>query len=307
MRGAVVIGHDGPIVPAEAWTSWNLDPLIWSALVVAGGGYWWASARCRRTDPWPARWFAAGLAVAAVALLSPLDAMSASLGSAHMVQHVLLTMVAVPLIVLGAPVRTMSRALPRAGRRRLGRWRAGRIARSASDAIADPVLTAGVFVVVLWVWHARGPYQAALESDLLHGIEHATFFLAALASWAAILPVRRRRGRSGIGVLVLFGLSVQCGLLGALLTFATEPWYPAYESTTAAWGLSPLADQQLSGVIMWVPAGGIYLVAALLLLRAWLGLGDVASPQVPRRGALAARGAAGRGCSAGRRCTGRWR
>ena len=275
-----MIGHHAPIVPADVWTSWNTDILLGAAFVVAGGCYWWAASRRRRADPWPARSFVAGLAVAAVALLSPLDAMSASLGSAHMVQHVLLTMVAAPLIVLGAPVRTMSRALPASGRRQIGRWRSGRLARAVSGWIADPVLTAGLFVVVLWVWHARGPYQAALESDLLHGLEHATFFVAALASWAAILGIRRRRGRSGIGVLVLFGLSVQCGLLGVLLTFATEPWYPAYESTTAAWGLSPLADQQLSGVIMWVPAGAIYLVAALLLLRTWLGLGDDAGRDV---------------------------
>ncbi len=268
-----VVAHHGPIDPGELWTAWNWDPLILVGLVVAAVVYWTALDRQppgRARSPWPARSFGAGLAVVAVALVSPLDAMSASLGSAHMVQHVLLTTIAAPLLVLGLPVRTLAGGLAMTARRRLGRWRATPSARLAARAAADPVLTAGLFVAALWIWHARGPYEAALGSDALHGVEHLTFLVTALASWAAIVHARRRQGRAGLGVLVLFVLSLQCGLLGVLLTFATEPRYPSYGTTTQVWGLTPLADQQLAGVIMWVPAGAVYLVAALLLLRAWI-------------------------------------
>lgn len=274
-----MIGHHGPIVPGELWASWNLDWFTWGALAGAALVYGWAAVVRPPSDSWRPRCFFAGLGVAAVALVSPLDALSGSLGSAHMVQHVLLTMVAAPLLVLGAAVQAVLRALPPSARRRSGAWRRHPLARAAARAAGDPVLTAGVFVAVLWIWHARGPYEAALGNDVLHAVEHATFFAAAALSWAALLSARRRRLRSGVGVLVLFGLSMQCGLLGVLLTFATEPWYPTYETTTQVWGLSPLTDQQLSGVIMWVPAGGIYLVVALVLLRRLIS----SPPPVPDR------------------------
>jgi putative membrane protein len=294
VRGPVVIAHHGPVAPAEWWTSWNWDPLIWSGLVGVGVAYWWAAARVGGAG-WRRRCFVGGLAVAGVALISPLDAMSESLGSAHMVQHVVLTMIAAPLLVLGATMRTLLRALPPTARRRTRRWRSSRLGRWGWRVALDPVLTAGIFVVVLWTWHASGPYEAALGDDVLHGLEHATFLAAALLSWGAILHAGRRRGRSGIEVLVLFALSLQCGLLGLLLTFAGELWYPSYAATTEAWGLSPLGDQQLAGVIMWVPAGGIYVVAALLLLRQWI-VEPASRPPAGRRelGAVSANSACGR-------------
>ena len=121
-----------------------------------------------------------------------------------------------------------------------------------------------VFAVTLWTWHAAGPYDLALRNDLVHRLEHAMFLAAAVASWWAILAaVQRRGGPVGTAVLVLFALSVQGSVLGALLTFASAPWYPSYGDRAAAWGLSALEDQQLAGAIMWVPGGLGYLVAGL--------------------------------------------
>ena len=126
-------------------------------------------------------------------------------------------------------------------------------------------------VIALWCWHLPALYEAALSNGWLHGLEHATFLLTALLSWAAILAAgRRRTNRCGLAVLVLFVLATQSGLLGVLLTFAPRPWYPSYEATTEAWGLTPLADQQLAGVIMWIPAGSVYMVVALLLVSRWI-------------------------------------
>ena len=120
--------------------------------------------------------------------------------------------------------------------------------------------------MTLWAWHATSLYELALRNDLVHRLEHLTFLATAVCSWAAIILVARRGGAIGTSVLVLFGLSVQGSILGALLTFARQPWYPSYEARTAAWGLTPLEDQQLAGVIMWVPAGVVYLGAALGLM-----------------------------------------
>ena len=110
----------------------------------------------------------------------------------------------------------------------------------------------------------------ALTEFAIHFLQHASFFGTALLFWWAI--VRERPGTAGYGVaiLYLFTTAAHSGALGALLSLARRSFYPAYASTTAAWGLTPLEDQQLGGLIMWVPAGAIYTVAALALLAAWL-------------------------------------
>lgn len=267
--------HVGPPIDPDAWwTSWNTDALVWLGLVVMATSYLWASSR--RHDAMARRrraWFLGALVTLLVALVSPLDAMGVSLSSAHMVQHLLLTLVAAPLIVLAAPVVTVSGALSpdwrlvaRAGRR-------SRPAQVGRAVVARPVIASLPFVVVLWTWHLPVPYEAALGDHLVHGVEHATLLGTAVLSWAAILVAarRRRRDRPGLAILVLFGLSTATGLVGVLLTFAPDVLYPSYEATSPAWGLSALADQQLAGVIMWVPGGGVYLAMALVILVRWLG------------------------------------
>lgn len=259
-----------PIAPSELWLAWNRDPIVWCILVAAALIYRELSSQA--VAPWQRHAFAGGMVVAAVALVSPLDALASSLASAHMVQHLLLTLLAAPLLVLGAPASMLVLGLPDRWRRHVRRGRRLTAVRRFSRWLGRPIVAGALFVVVLWAWHARALYEAALQHHLLHGLEHATFLVTALLSWAAVFAAAQRRRRDGIGlsVLVLFGLSIQCAVLGALMTFAPSPWYLSYLATTEAWGLSPLADQQLAGVIMWVPAGGVYLVAALVLVRAWL-------------------------------------
>jgi putative membrane protein len=257
----VLIAHLAPpIAPDELWRAWSLDIVAWvgllGALVLHTRG-----RRGLRRHRWRHRAFVAGVVALALALVSPLDALSSSLASAHMVQHLLLTLVAAPLLVASKPIPVFLRGLSPSRRRRV-------LALTRSDRPRDRgwsphvVTLAVLHVVVLWLWHAGGLYDAALRNDLLHRLEHITFLATAVLSWAAILA----RGAAGLGLLVLFGLSVQSALLGALMTFAATPWYSSYAGRTAAWGLSPVADQQLAGVIMWVPGGGAFLVAALALL-----------------------------------------
>jgi cytochrome c oxidase assembly factor CtaG len=234
----VLIAHpahlDPPVDPGDLWTSWNLDIPLCLGLVVA--------LVLGRRHPV----FLAAIITLAVALVSPLDALASSLASAHMAQHLLLTTIAAPLLALSAGT-LLERFSSRSA------W---------TRTCQNPIAWAIVHTVVLWAWHAAALYEAALSNDVLHRLEHVTFLATATLAWAAILA----RGAAGLGVLVLFGLSVQSALLGVLMTFAPTPWYPTYAGRTEAWGLSPIADQQLAGVIMWVPGGGAYLVAALALL-----------------------------------------
>jgi cytochrome c oxidase assembly factor CtaG len=124
---------------------------------------------------------------------------------------------------------------------------------------------------VLWGWHAPILYQAAIESALVHALQHLSFFGSALLFWWALLYGRLGRLGYGVAVLAAFPTAVHSSVLGALLTASPSPWYQSYLTTTEAWNLTPLEDQQLAGLIMWVPAGMIYLVGALALFASWLG------------------------------------
>jgi putative membrane protein len=261
-----VVAHAGqPLEPHDLWGAWNLDvPLLAGiALVVWAYGRGRVNGPRRETDTWRARFFYGGLAVVAVALVSPLDAMSGALASAHMVQHVLLLLVAAPLLALSSPGTTLLRGTPPSVRRATGRWR------RRLRPLRNPAALWALHVATIWLWHAAVPYDAALDHHLLHVVEHACFLLTGLLFWQVVLGARGAVS-NGFGILLVFTMAMQSVFLSALLTFASSPWYSGYESTTAAWNLEPLADQQLAGVIMWIPAGLVYLGAAIALLVRWI-------------------------------------
>jgi cytochrome c oxidase assembly factor CtaG len=122
----------------------------------------------------------------------------------------------------------------------------------------------------LWSWHVPFLFQATLESEFVHALQHASFLCSALLFWWAVIHGRQRALGFGLAVLYLFTTALHSGLLGALLTFAKTVWYPAYLDQTKAWGLTPLEDQQIGGLIMWVPAALVYIAAALALFAGWL-------------------------------------
>jgi cytochrome c oxidase assembly factor CtaG len=217
----------------------------------------------RASDAWRARCFYGGLAVVALALLSPLDALSGALASAHMVQHVLLLLIAAPLLALSSPGATIVRGTPLAIRQATGRWR------RRLRPFRNPAALWALHVATIWFWHAAVPYDAALDHHLLHVAEHASFVVTGLLFWQVVLGARGAVS-NGFGILLVFTMAMQSVFLSALLTFASSPWYSGYEATAAAWNLEPLADQQLAGVIMWIPAGLVYLGAALTLLVRWI-------------------------------------
>jgi cytochrome c oxidase assembly factor CtaG len=212
-----------------------------------------------------------GLLAVAAALVSPLDAAADHLLSAHMAQHLLLVVVAAPLLIVGSPVLAMSRVVPDGWRRvtrRWGRWGSVGVARRT---LTNPVASLFLVTAVLWAWHVPSLYEAAVENPFLHLVEHAAFLGTALLFWwVALQPSGPRRLSRGADVLYVLAGALQSGALGALLAFASSPIYPLYVYRTAVWGASPVTDQQLAGLLMWVPSFVVYLMAAGALFVAWL-------------------------------------
>ena len=210
--------------------------------------------------------FLAGWLVLAIALLSPIATLSDYLFSVHMTQHELLMLVAAPLIAIGRPLAAMLFALPR-------RWR-----RHAGDAagvgavrfFTSPVIVFAAHAVALWVWHLPALYEAAVMNEGVHIIQHICFTATAALFWWSL--IRGRYGRLGYGaaLLYIFGTAVHSGGLGALLALSPVPWYPLYVSRAAGLG-DPLVDQQLGGMLMWVPSGVVMMLFALAMFAAWLG------------------------------------
>jgi putative membrane protein len=225
----------------------------------------------RTTVPnWRVAAFVLGIVVVLVAVSPPVDRLAHEMFSAHMAQHVLLILVAAPLLAAGAPQVVIPRAFPRFAHRVSApvRRRVPRL--EFPDTVPTLlVLGTGLHLAALWAWHAPSLYEAALQSRVVHAFEHAAFLGTALVVWTMLLqPGRRARIRSGIGVLCVWALLAQGAILSALLVFAGEPLYATY-GTGGAFGLDPLSDQQLAGVVMWLPGGIVYGVAGVATFLTW--------------------------------------
>jgi putative membrane protein len=178
------------------------------------------------------------------------------------VQHLLLVIVAAPLLVLGEPQYVLLWLLRVDGRRSVARWwRRAYAFRAIWSAVSRPAIAWLLHVGALWAWHVPRLYDAALRDERIHVVEHLTFLLTALLFWWVALD--RHRLRLGVATFYLFAAGLQGTLLGALLTIARHPWYVAHYTTTQNWGLTSMEDQQLAGLIMWIPAGLVYLVALI--------------------------------------------
>jgi len=190
--------------------------------------------------------------------------------SAHMTQHEILMLVAAPLVVLGRPVVAFLWALPVAGARRVGGWGKAGWFQRPWRALTNPLAAWGLHAAALWAWHVPLLFEATLRSDLVHTAQHVCFLGSALLFWWALVHGPQGLAGYGAAVLYLFTTAVHSGVLGALITFAGSLVYPSYGATTQGWGLTPLEDQQLGGLIMWVPAGAVYIVAGLAMCAGWM-------------------------------------
>lgn len=260
--------------------SWIFDPLTVSLILLSTAAYILGLVNIQRAHrgailkPWRIAAFFAGTLLLVLALLSPLDQLAASYFSAHMSQHLLLMLGAPPLLMASHPMIAWLWCFPPTRRKRLSRWWAGRgYVRRAIGILLHPVVVWTGATVALWFWHMPRPYAWALANENVHAFEHACFFLTSLAFWYVLFEPRGR-ALMGYGGAILFGLTfgIQNGFLGAILTFARHPLYAAYQGTAATgmFGLGALEDQQLAGVLMWVPAGIVHLGLLLSLLVNWL-------------------------------------
>lgn len=269
--------HEEPglssLLSSFTWDPLTLACLVLPALLYARGAraLWGRAGRGHGLRPWQVGSYAAGVVVTAIALLSPLDALSDALFSAHMSQHELLILVAAPLLVLGRPLVAFLHGLPAGARERVATVVKGPRFQASWRAVTNPFVLLVAHGVVLWAWHVPALFEAALGSEAVHAVQHFSFFVTAALFWWALVHGRYGRAGYGVAVLYVFATATQSGILGALLTVDRRLWYPTHEARTRALGLAPLEDQQLAGLIMWVPTAILFLVLALALFSAWLG------------------------------------
>lgn len=255
---------------AAAWgaESWVIACLALSlAMYVVGAVRLYARSRNGRGQLLrQAAWFGAGWLALVVALASPLDAAGTVSFAAHMVQHELLMIVAAPLLVLGRPLGVWLWAWPQAARHGGGVMTRAPALRATWRVLTRPLHAWILHFAALWLWHAPYLFQAALAHPALHALQHASFLFPALLFWWAVLDGVAR----GSAIAYLFTTMLHTGALGALFAVSGRIWYPAYGGGAAQFGLSALEDQQLGGLIMWVPGGLAYLIVALALCARWL-------------------------------------
>ncbi len=231
MSPEIWIPYCGAAPGAGEWR-WNLDPVLIGLIMLAAGMVAWRLCGRERVLGLGA------IAILIVSFVSPLCALSSALFAARTVHHVLLVAVAAPLIAWASPP-----------------LKTGPLA-----------LATAVQAVVLWAWHAPAFYAAALSHDGIYWLMQASLLGTSVWFWAG---VRSASAPSAVGHLLI--AMVAMGLLGALITFAGQPIYVPHLLTTGAWGMTPLEDQQTAGLIMWAPAAGVYLIAAVLILARWIG------------------------------------
>jgi putative membrane protein len=238
MGDTATIAYCGPAaMPDDLLTRWNFDPLLLAALaalaIVITSG---RAANAR------AGW--ASLVLMATIFISPLCALSSALFSARVLHHVLLIAAVAPLLALAFPMR-----------------------RLPSPSLAALV---GLHTIILWVWHMPAPYEWALASVPAYWLMEASLLVSAWLLWRSIFV---STALPGLALFALVATIAQMGLLAALIVFAPRPLYAVHFASTAAWGMNPLADQQLAGLLMWVPASLPYLGVGLWL--AWSSLRPV--------------------------------
>jgi cytochrome c oxidase assembly factor CtaG len=273
--------------PANLWTSWSLAPEVVLPLLLVLGLYGRGLMTLRRSGtsgvrPWQAICFAAGWLTLVVALVSPLCRMAAALASAHMVQHVILVAIAPPLLVLAAPMAALVHGLPRRWRAALASGVDARLVQITRRSLGAPITAGLLYGAAIWLWHSPLLYQAALLGAGLHLLMYAVLIAAGLLFWRPLVATAwPESGGHGGAMLSALATTIHTGLLGALLTFAPVPWYPLLTPRVAAWGLSALEDQQLAGLIMWVPMGLIYVVSSVCLMAAWLSVIERRHPAGP--------------------------
>jgi putative membrane protein len=269
--------HAGHVHWSELDTTWTWDPWVVVPLAatlvfyVTGVARLWRQAGVGRgVRTWQAACFAAAWLLLVGALVAPLHWLGERLFTAHMIEHEILMALAAPLLVLARPMGAILWAIPAGWRRASGGFARTPAVRALWRWLTDPLIATVLHAIALWAWHVPALYEAALAFDRLHWLQHLSFFGTALLFWWALVRGRGRERAYGAAVFYLFATSLHSGFLGILLSVARQPLYPVQTRTALEWGLTPLEDQQLAGLIMWVPGSMVYAIAALALAGIWI-------------------------------------
>lgn len=253
------------------WTPGIVIPLIVTAILYAGG-VWRMMRQPRRaglTFKQPLS-FAIGWISLSLALLSPVHELGEQLFWVHMAQHEILILLCAPFLVLGRPLWISLWSLPFPARKSVGRLVKGTAFAASWGAITAPACTWILHAAALWIWHIPVLFDATLTSPAIHAAQHISFLGTGLLFWWTVLQDHGGKLGYGIGSLYVFTTAIYTSLLGALLTFSQHSWYAPYAQTARAWHLTGLEDQQLGGLIMWVPGGTVLLAVTLVMMTKWL-------------------------------------
>ena len=236
------IPYCGEAPSPEVWLGrWNLDPVLGVILVLVALALWRPAAVPegmqvrRRRNALRCAW-----GVTVLLYVSPLCALSSAFFTARVVHHMALLFVLAPLLAFG-----------------LGPW----LRRWPAPLWTCTAVAAAVF----WTWHAPAPYAAALSSVAVYALMQLSLLVSATVFWVAV-----RRSKPAVALAAILASTVLMGLLGALITFAAQPLYPPHFASALSWGVSPLEDQQLAGILMWAPGSIGYLVAAMAIGWRWM-------------------------------------
>jgi putative membrane protein len=264
----MMLAH-GAAGPAEQWA----DLLGVLALVGLGAAYgrgvhelWARRGASAVVTRWRAIAFLLGLIVALLAQRGPVHEAAERSLAGHMTQHMLLILVTGPLLAAGGAGLPLTLAAPRRVRAGLARLRAGGPARWLRRPVNVALIAAALHTVALWAWHLPRPFMWAENNAFVHAAEHASFIAAAWLLWSTVLSPRAGKVSAPVGFLFLFATGMLAAALSAVLTLAPGPIYPP----AALAGPDPLADQQLAGLVMWVPMDVVMLVAAVTLFLRWM-------------------------------------
>ncbi len=276
---AVAAAHGVAAVPPSDLLSllgmWAFDPSVQVPLLAAAVGYISAVRAVNRAhpgNPVPMRRTAAfllGLAAIELALQSPIEHYDTTLFSVHMIQHILLTLVAAPLIAGGAPITLLLRfSRPEFRRRRILPILHSRVVK----ALTHPVVSWLVFAGVMWGTHFSPVFNASLEEPLVHELEHAAYLIAGLLFWWPIVGADPSPWRLPYPVRAMYAFlqMPQNTFLALAIYSASEPMYPHYATLQRTWGPSVLEDQQLAGGLMWVIGDLTFLAAILFVVVQWM-------------------------------------
>jgi putative membrane protein len=280
------------IVDVDAGSLWSYDPWLLTPLYLVGIGFYLGTQRLwRRAGSGhgvsfrQVTAFWTGWLVAALAITSPLHWLGERLFTAHMVEHELLMVVAAPLMAFARINGPLLWSFPPSARWAIGRFFNLRAPAAIWAFISHPVTATTLHGAALWAWHAPPLYEWALDNAAVHRLQHISFFASALVFWWMLLygrgAGRTARLRDGIAIVCLFVTMMHSGVLGALLTLSSRIWIPGQGALAGELGLSPLEDQQLAGILMWVPMGMLYTGAALCFAYRWLTATDLRGWRTP--------------------------